>query len=184
MNEARLRWMTRDETTFDLDDMERKQVWQYYVSSLARVEPTEGIPRGRMRKVLLTRNISLVDAESDETGRFPTDLAYKEDLIHQIDFNSYKIIYKKEIPSSDWFIWGRTAKPFGGYGTSDPEKEEPGKTSLAEERLRKVTNIRNERFRGKFVLNNAWMRGKDREEVDRIKEDFRKWVGGEDGVQG
>jgi paired amphipathic helix protein Sin3a len=173
--------MARDETTIDIDDLEKKEIWQYYVSSFARVEPTEGIPRRELKKSLLTRNLSAIDSEPLEHGKFPTDLVYKEDLIHLIDVNTYKIIYKKEIPSSDWFVWDRKDKPFGGYGT-DGENSEPGKTSSAGERLKKVTNIRNERFREKFALNNAWMKGKDREEVDRIKADFQAWISGEKGV--
>ena len=64
-NEATVRWLQKDDTTFHMDEMELRDRWQYYISSWMRTEPTEGVSRSRMQKVVLTRNLPSGDADSD-----------------------------------------------------------------------------------------------------------------------
>jgi len=166
-SEATVQWIQRDETTFDLDDMEQKERWQYYISSYVRIEPTEGVPRNRLHKSLLTRNLPSVDVEAEDSNNQPKPLVWSEDLTLRICVNSYKIVYKN--PGIEYFIYGN--KPLGD---SKP------KESAARERLRKFENVRNERFKEKFEMNNRWMKGLDRDEVANINSDFKKWM--DDGV--
>uniref|UniRef100_A0A8H7TVK4 Sin3 C-terminal domain-containing protein n=1 Tax=Bionectria ochroleuca TaxID=29856 RepID=A0A8H7TVK4_BIOOC len=56
---ATVRWLQRDETTFYTDDMQLRERWQYYISSFIRIEPTEGIPRSRLQRVVLARKPAL-----------------------------------------------------------------------------------------------------------------------------
>ena len=163
-NEATVQWLTRDETTFDLDDMQQKERWQYYISSYIRIEPTEGVPRSHLHKSVLTRNLPSSDAESEDNTASPKPIVFNEELTLRICVNTYKIIYKN--PGSEYFIY--TNKPL----TYDPKTKE----STARERLRKFENLRNERAKEKFEMNNRWMRGLDRDAVAKVNSDFKKWM--------
>ncbi len=146
----------KDETTFDLTDMERKDRWKYYTSSYVRVEPTEGVPKGRMKNPVLMRNLPNTDAEdlnSALQNRKP--VAYSEDLTLRICVNTYRMIYKAG--TSEWFVY------------SDGKKNEDA--------LKAATEKRNARFK-KMEKNNRWIRdgNKNPEEVEVINENFSKWM--------
>jgi paired amphipathic helix protein Sin3a len=158
----------RDETTFDLDEMERMERWQYYTSSYIRTEPTEGIPRHRLHKTILTRNRASADIDFEEGGVLPKPLAYQEDLTLRICVNTYKMIYKPH--GSEYFIY--TDKPLG----TNPETT----VSVARERLQKFEDARSQRFKEKFEKNNAWMKNLSHDEVSKINMDFKKWT--EEGI--
>ncbi|KAJ8066231.1 hypothetical protein OCU04_005315 [Sclerotinia nivalis] len=160
-NEATSQWVHRDETTFDLDIMQRKERWQYYTSSYVRIEPTEGVPRRLLRKSLLTRNLSSGDTDSEDGSNQRKPLIWGEDLTLRICVNSYKIIYKE--PGVEYFIYAD--KALGG-----------GEDGETRQRLKKVEESRNQRFHEKFGMNNQWMKEKSHEEVSRINQEFRKWV--------
>ena len=169
---ATLQWIQRDETTFDTDDMDQLERWQYYTSSFIRVEPTEGVPRDRMQKVLLTRNRSNDGDFEDGAGR-PKPLVFEENLTLRIDVHSYKILYKGSSKktgdhetSSEFHIF--TNKPL----TYDPETGE----SATRERLRKYENARTDRFKKKFERSVKWMEGKPEGFVDEKKGNFKNWV--------
>ncbi|KAI1271785.1 hypothetical protein F5Y07DRAFT_381852 [Xylaria sp. FL0933] len=162
--EATVRWLQKDETTFYMDEMERRERWQYYISSYIRVEPTEGISRDRLRKSVLARNLPSNDADSDD-GNAPKPLKFDEGLILRICLNSNKIVWEKD--TSEYFIYNLS-----------PENEEEKKK--AEERAQAVTDHRAQLFREKMVMNNAWMRGLRQDEVQKVNEKFSKWF--HDGV--
>jgi paired amphipathic helix protein Sin3a len=159
--------MQKDETTFDLDDMERKERWQYYTSSYVRIEPTEGVPRGRIQRSVLPRNLPSGDTESED-GSQRKALEYREDLTLRVCVNSFKILFKPG--GTEYFIYGD--KPL----TFDKEKN----AASARVRLQKYEDSRNERFREKFVMNSKWMKGLPHDEVQKITLDTKKWI--EEGV--
>ncbi|KAI1491771.1 hypothetical protein F5X96DRAFT_448834 [Biscogniauxia mediterranea] len=162
--EATLRWLQRDETTFYMDEMELRERWQYYISSYMRVEPTEGVPRSQLRKTVLARNLPSSEADCDD-GDTPKPVKYDESLILRICLNSNKIVWEKD--TSEFFIYA-----------SDPETAED--KARTEEHARAVTEHREQRFREKMVMNNAWMRGMSQDEVQKVNEKFQKWF--KDGV--
>ncbi|KAI0151559.1 hypothetical protein GGR57DRAFT_470702 [Xylariaceae sp. FL1272] len=157
-HEATARWLQKDETTFYMDEMELRERWQYYISSYVRVEPTEGISRTRLQKTVLTRNLPSNDADSDD-GNPPKPLKFNEDLILRICLNSNKIVWEKD--TSEYFI----------YHLDSEEGEEKRK-----ERGQAMTEHRNQLFREKMVMNNAWMRGLSQDEVQKVNEQFQKWM--------
>ncbi|KAI1375376.1 hypothetical protein F4677DRAFT_422644 [Hypoxylon crocopeplum] len=163
-HEATVRWLQRDETTFYMDEMELRDRWQYYISSYMRVEPTEGVPRSRLQKTVLARNLPSADVDSDD-GEVPKPLEYHEGLILRICLNSNKIVWEKG--TSESFI----------YAT---EPEEDKDKAAAEEYRRAITEQREQRFREKMVMNNAWMKGMSQDEVQKVNEKFQKWF--KDGV--
>jgi len=163
-NMTTLQWMQKDETTFDLDDMERKERWQYYVASFTRTENTEGVPRSRIQRSVLPRNLPSGDAESEDDATQRKPLVYEEDLTLRICVNSAKILFKPG--GSEFFVYGD--KPF----TWDAEKG----AAAARVRLQKFEDTRNERFREKFVMNSKWVKGLGHDEVQKVTGDFKKWV--------
>ena len=156
--------MQKDQTTFDLDLMELKERWQYYTASYIRIEPTEGVPRDRMQRSVLPRNLPSGDAESEDGIGQRKPLIYNESLTLQICVNTAKIIFKQG--GSEFFIYGD--KPL----TWDTEKN----TATARLRLQKYEDARNENFREKFVMNSSWMKGLGHDEVQRITADCRNWI--------
>lgn len=142
-----------------MDEMELRERWQYYVSSWTRAEPTEGVPRSGMQKVVLTRNLPSGDADSD--GEYhPKAISYSEGLIMKICVNTSKIIYEKG--TSNYFV----------YNLAGGSKEDRVRR---ETRLQIVTETRNARFVEQMAMNSPWMKNLSQEEVQQAKEDYRKW---------
>ncbi|KAI1821012.1 hypothetical protein F4861DRAFT_520658 [Xylaria intraflava] len=162
--EATLRWLQKDETTFYMDELERREQWQYYISSYMRVEPTEGVARNRLQKSVLTRNLPSSDVDSDD-GNAPKPLKYDEGLSLRVCLNSNKIVWEKG--TSEYFVYRMDA--------SDEEEK-----TKAEEHSQAVTEHRKQLFREKMVMNNSWMRGWRQDEVQKVNEKFQKWLN--DGV--
>jgi len=141
--------------------MERKERWKYYTSSFVRIEPTEGVPRDRVRRSVLTRNLpSGFDTDSDVSGsalqqRKP--MFFSEDLVLRICVNSYQLLYKS--PTSEYFIYKA-----GG----DPDKTV------------QMTENRNQKFREKYMMNSKWMKNLSQAQVQDVNQGFERWV--KDGV--
>ncbi|KAM7222577.1 hypothetical protein V8F06_002071 [Rhypophila decipiens] len=162
--EATVRWLQKDETTFYTDDMARIEQWQYYISSYMRVEPTEGIDRSRLQKVLLERNLEAKDAADD--AYTPKPLISHEGLILRICLNSSKMVFTE--------------------GTSDYHMYDTAKASMTQEerdyleQKRETQRAwRGEEFTKKMVNVNQWMKGLSHEEVQRVKDNYQKWKEGE-----
>jgi paired amphipathic helix protein Sin3a len=167
-SETTVQWIQKDETTFDLDDMERKERWQYYTSSFVRIEPTEGVNRGLLHKSVLTRNLPSGDMDSEEGTVQRKPLVWSEDLTLRICVNSSRIIFKE--PGSEFFIY--TDKPL----TWDSERN----MATARVRLEKAEETRNERFKRKWVNMSPWMKNLPLDQVQKISAETRKWIA--DGV--
>ena len=149
--------ITKDETTFDLTDMERKDRWKYYISSFVRIDPTEGVPMNRVRKSVLTRNLPSSDSHSDAgVLEIRKPLIWSEDLTLRICVNTYRLTYKQG--TSEWFVY------------SDGKKNEAA--------VEKARGQRNERFKNKLEKNNKWIEKmkKTPEEVEEINKNFKTWL--------
>lgn len=160
--------MQKDETTFYTDEMERKEQWQYYISSYMRIEHTEGVVRSRLQKVLLDRNLPSGASGSSDDGFTPKPLAVHEGLVLRICLLSYKIVYEKG--TSDYFI----------YNSAASTDEQPEESKFQEDKQLFLRDLREEKFKEKMVMNSPWMKDMSREEVQKINEDYQKWV--KDGV--
>jgi paired amphipathic helix protein Sin3a len=160
-----VRWLQKDETTFYMDEMERIQQWQYYISSYMRIEHTEGIVRSRLQKVLLERNLPSDAKDSSDDAYSPKPLVIHEGLVVRICLNSSKMVFEKG--TADYFVYNTAA------GQRGPEEEE------AEEDKAKSTfrrEIRAEKLKEKMVTNNAWMKGLSHEEVQKANNEYQKWL--------
>jgi paired amphipathic helix protein Sin3a len=148
-----------------MGEMEAKERWQYYVSSYVRIENTEGINRSRLQKVLLERNLPSGANDSDD-GFTPKPLVINEGLVLRICLNSSVIKY--EGGTSEYFI----------YNTTPASKDE---RDFNEDKQVFLKEIREEKFREKMVMNSPWMKNMSQEEVQKMNEDYLKWV--RDGIQ-
>lgn len=133
--------------------MEPTDRWKYYIASYMRVDPTEGVPKLRLQKTVLARNLPSSDSDSDD-GAVPKPLSYSEGLGLRICVNSSKIVYEKE--TSEYTIYNMT--------------------SLSEERRAFDRDRRAQLFREKLIMNNAWMKDLSQVEVQGMNEDFQRWA--------
>lgn len=159
-SKATVRWLQRDETTFHTDDMKLRERWQYYISSFIRVEPTEGIPRGRLQKSVLTRNLPSGDAESDDSAS-PKLLSYEEALSVSICLRSSKMVW--EPGTSEYFVYDQAAK------TAEQR-------ARRERVTRALGSLRERELDRKFVHNPSWAKDMSPEEVQEQNSAFRKWI--------
>jgi paired amphipathic helix protein Sin3a len=140
--------------------MQLRERWQYYISSFIRVEPTEGIPRSRLRRVVLTRNMPAGDADSDD-GSIPKPLSYEENLTISICLKSSKMVW--EPGTSEYFIYDQSPK-------TKEQRERREKFTKA------LSNFREVELTKKFVHNPVWARDMSPEEVQEQNSNFRKWM--------
>ncbi|KZF26100.1 hypothetical protein L228DRAFT_225794 [Xylona heveae TC161] len=153
----------KDDTTFDTDELTAEAKWSYYISSYTMVEPTEGIPLEKLRMPFLKRNLPpQSDSDTELAARY-TPQETNENLVIRVCVNSYKILYEPN--TTEW--WYHAPKSVS----------ENAEVSQQAERIKEK---RNSRFQEKFIMNNEWMKGLSRDEVDRKNEDFNTWI--RDGV--
>ncbi|CAK7263490.1 Transcriptional regulatory protein sin3 [Sporothrix epigloea] len=226
-SEAAVRWLQRDEPTFNADAMALQDRWQYYISTYMRIKPTEGVVRSRLRKSVLTRNLpSSNEVESDGSGSRKA-VAFDEGLVLRICLNSFTLVYEKG--TSEYFIYNHDEPE-----AVDDDKEEDAAQAVVEEaehdadsvdkvakkeegeeereasavadsddkalqkkmatqaarraerrrtraqqkmdQTRRRQQHLEQRFREKFVINNAWMKDKTQEEVRSQTDKYLRWV--------
>ncbi|KJZ76973.1 hypothetical protein HIM_03850 [Hirsutella minnesotensis 3608] len=157
--EATVRWLQRNETTFYMDEMQMRERWQYYISSFIRVEPTEGIPRSKLQKVVLTRNLPSGDADSDGDS-VPKPLLYSENLTMSICLKSSKMVWAPG--TSEYFIYDQSPK-------TAESRERSDKLRKAHSRIRKAMLL------DKLVKEPAWAKDMGEEEAREHLDAFAKW---------
>ncbi len=148
-----------------MDELERRERWQYYISSYMRVEPTEGVTRSRLQRCLLARNLPSASDVESEIGDAQKPVAYSEGLVLRICLNSYKIKYENG-----------TAESF----VQHPIPETDADKAKRQERLLRRQEHRKQRFLEKMVMNLPWMKGLSRDEVQEKTDECKKWI--EDGI--
>lgn len=153
-----MRWLQKDDTTFHMDEMGVRDRWQYYISSWARNEHTEGVPRTRMQKPMLTRNFPAGGSESENEPR-PKTISYHDDLSLSVCLNTSKIVYNKGSRSTVFKL---------PEGDSDSQARSQRGTEG-------VVEARNQKYIEKMAMNGPWMKNLSQEAVQQAKEDYRKW---------
>lgn len=147
-----------------MDDLKQKEKWQYYISSFMSVEPTEGVNRSRLQKTVLARNLPSTDDKLDDSN-VPKAISYVEGLVHKVCLNSLKIVYKEG--TEECFVYDQTLKDAG---------ERTRRAYL----IHRASKKREEKMREKYILNSKWMKDMSQSDVEKIKDDWSKWLN--DGV--
>ena len=142
-----------------MDEMQMRERWQYYISSFIRVEPTEGIPRSKLQKVVLTRNMPTGENESEEDA-IPKPLSYSENLTTSICLKSSKMVWAPG--TSEYFIYDQSPKT--------PEKRE-----RRDKFYKALSNIRESKLLEKMVHNPSWAKDMSQEQVREQNDKFAKW---------
>jgi paired amphipathic helix protein Sin3a len=179
-----VRWLQKDETTFYMDEMERVQQWQYYISSYMRIEHTEGVVRSRLQKVLMERNLpsdaaasatatttTAKDKDASDDGYSPKPLVIHEGLVVRICLNSSKMVFEKG--TDDYFVYDTAAVAGGGSGQQQRATAKERREAEAKDAFRR--EIRSEKVKEKMVTNNAWMKGLSHEDVQKVNNEFQMW---------
>jgi paired amphipathic helix protein Sin3a len=144
--------------------MAKHERWQYYISSYIRVEPTEGVPRSRLERAVLARNLPKDEGDGDELS-VPKPIAYDESLVVSICLNTSTMVYAAG--TSEYFVYDKVPK--------DPEER-----ARLESRVKRTRQASETRLAERMVLNNAWMKNRSQEEVMNANEAFHKWA--KDGI--
>ncbi|CAK7262925.1 Transcriptional regulatory protein sin3 [Sporothrix epigloea] len=225
-NEAAVRWLQRDEPTFNADAMALQDRWQYYISTYMRIKPTEGVMRSRLRKSVLMRNLPSTAENDADGGHSRKAVAFNEGLVLRICLNSFTLVYEKG--TSEFFIYNHDeAEPMdddkneslaeavldeaehdaAGEDSKAMEEGDEGEEATAtvdgddkiqqrkmttqaarraeqrrarakqkEDQTRRRQQYLEQRFREKFVINNAWMKDKTQEEVRSQTDKYLRWV--------
>lgn len=149
---------TREDSTFDDDDLTAEARWSYYISSFTMRDPTEGVPFRKMRIPFLKHNLPPRMNSDEEYNRTYGSLINHDHLVIRICASSYHMLFEPD--TEEW--WVRENKK--GAGAVDPSAKEM------------VLQARKGRFSDKFVLNTNWMKGMSKEDVDGINETFQKSI--------
>ncbi len=149
---ATLQIFKRNDATFEVDDMSSEVKWSYYVASFVTRDPTEGVP---LSWPFLKRTLP-PKLDEEEYNRVFTPQWSSEGLVIRICLSSYRILF--DPGTEDWWAHSEQVRAKGREGVEATREERKGK------------------FEEKFVMNNSWMRGLSRDEVDRKNEEFRRWI--------
>jgi paired amphipathic helix protein Sin3a len=158
--EAKVRWLQKDDPTFNEPLKDVTERWQYYISSYMRIEPTEGVPRRRLQKSVLARNLPGPESELDPSS-LSDNVSTCQELGSSICVLSFKMLWKPN--TSEYFVCDNAPKT---------EEGRAERTELQE----RMTLHRERQAHSKFVRKSSWMTGMSQDVVQQAKSKFRNWV--------
>lgn len=187
-----------------MENLDREQRWQYYVSSYMQIEPTEGVDRSRVGKSVLARNLpssSDVDSESGDTRR---QIHYHEGLTLMICMATSKITYEAGTAESHIYSGptprriktpeaavppaeGADAAPAAEGADAAPAPEANANAVLEASVAKSYAGFRREvrrrrkeshkqKLKEKMIMNQPWMKDLDRGDVQKKTDELRDWV--------
>ncbi|KAI9764977.1 MAG: Transcriptional regulatory protein sin3 [Geoglossum simile] len=151
---ATIQILDPNDATYNDVNLDAQTRWSYYVASYHRAEPTEGIVWSRVRNSFLHRLIDQALGEYDRGF---------DKLEMRIAVGCYKAFFV----AGTMDFWCRSA-------------QQQALANVTEADVQRVKEKRNRKFEEKFVMNNLWMKGMSKDEVERKNEEFKRWVG--DGI--
>jgi paired amphipathic helix protein Sin3a len=143
-----------------MDELKLKERWQYYISSFIRIEPTEGVPRSRLRKVVLARNLPSADADIEDGGT-PKPVSYSEDLTVSVCLKSSKMVFKAG--TSEYFIYDNTPK------TAEAREQREKFTPL-------LSQHREAKLKKDWVHQSPWTKNLSPVDVQKTNQRWTDWV--------
>lgn len=160
--EAYVSIFKKDDPTFDVTALDRAKRWRYYLASYSSVDPTEGVPNDKVQLPYLKHSLIKPDESSEEYGALYDTLRSMEKLQFIIRAKDYRIEFENKGDGGvDYTVLSEAMRIGGEEGRREMEALWEARSGLAQEKL---------------VMNNAWMRGVSRDDVDARKQAFRKDV--------
>ena len=158
--EAYVSIFKKDDPTFDVTALDRAKRWRYYLASYSSVDPTEGVPNDKVQLPYLKHSLIKPDESSEEYGALYDTLRSMEKLQFIIRAKDYRIEFENKGDGGvDYTVLSEAIRTGGEEGRREMEALREARSGLAQEKL---------------VMNNAWMRGISRDDVDARKQAFRK----------
>lgn len=156
----------KDDATFDPSYLSPETRWRYYIASWTAVEPTEGVPGSRVNTPFLKNSLSTPDENSEEAASAYEAVKSEENLVIRVCVNTYKLFFSRN--TEEYVILSDATRIGGEEGRLEAEKEHEERTNAAHVKL---------------VMNNAWMKGLSKDDVDAKKQAFRRAADGETAAE-
>ncbi|KAF2754287.1 hypothetical protein EJ05DRAFT_155185 [Pseudovirgaria hyperparasitica] len=150
----------KDDLTFDQRNYTAEQRWRYYISTFTNVDPTEGMENTRLSKVFLAHGLDDNESDASNSSLKSSYITSNDVMTIRIAVHSYKMIFE---PKTEEYLVKSNKDRTGG-------KE--GLEAIKNESIRA-----GEKAREKLVLNNSWMKGMSKEEVDAINAEYARLKG-------
>ncbi|KAL8766015.1 MAG: hypothetical protein Q9209_007104 [Squamulea sp. 1 TL-2023] len=147
----------KDDPTFSIDAMEASKQWAYYISSFGMREATEGVPAEKMQWPYLRRNLPSNQLTEEELNKSYLPAWNEEGLIARINPETYRISFNDAWTADRWL--------------HRPQVQKRGLKAMTE-----GTNERKQKMREKFEINSPWMKDTNKDDVERLKEEFHRSI--------
>lgn len=152
---AGIKKLRKVDPTFEERPKTRQTRWHLYLGSFTSVEPTEDVDLSRLHFPFLRHSLKLDESLIDQGAWGP--FASEEKLVVRVDPKTYGL--QPDPESYDYIV--RKKQPKIDY---DQEME----ATIYEDESR-----REEVALEKFVMNNKWMKGLSKDEVDTTNTDYQ-----------
>jgi paired amphipathic helix protein Sin3a len=137
----------KDASSSEMLKLDQNRRWQHYVNSYASVEPTEGIPTDKVRLPVLKDHLVIDTTEDLVTKLGEVDMDEDLQFTVQIKNDGWRIKFKEGVET---IVRHPSAIP--------------ANNSTAQRRQEVAAD--------KFLVNSRWMRGMNKDVVDKFKADF------------
>jgi len=154
---AQVKLLHRAETTFDGHRRSRANRWRAYIASWQLVDTTEEVDPIRVSFPFVRRNATIFDEDLIPKEDFEK-VDSEEKMMVRVDVKTYVLQFEPE--SSEWVMQKRIRK-------SNVDEELAG-------RLAQHKKFKMEAAMEKFVMNNEWMKGLSKDEVDTKKDKYNQ----------
>ena len=164
-----------------MDNLDREQRWQYYVSSYMQIEPTEGVDRTRVGKSVLPRNLPSANDSDSESGEARRSIHYHEGLTLMVCTGTSKISYEKGTVESHVFGSNPALHGDDAEGEGDAPAVKDASAAATEVARQEELQGRREasgkqKLKEKMIMNQPWMRDLNRDDVQKQGADANKWL--------
>ena len=158
---AYLQVFKKDEATFEHQKLSPENRWSYYISSFTNLEPTEGVPISKIHMPILWRGLMQSEERSDEIENRASLVSSSENLKIRICLENYKMLFEPR--TDEWMIQSQSTRSGGEEGLKE---------------MQATLDKRAEVVEGFFVIDNTWMRGSKKDDIEAAKSVFDKTIKG------
>ena len=162
---AQVKLLHRAETTFDGHRRSRANRWRAYIASWQLVDTTEEVDPSRVTFPFVRRNATIFDEDLVPKEDFEK-VDSEEKMMVRVDVKTYVLQFEPD--TFEWIIQKRIRK-----------------RNVDEELISRLTQYKERKMEAameKFVMNNEWMKGLSKDEVDAKKDKYNQVAAADDGT--